>query len=226
MVRIGILDVTGCQLSEFKIGERLPMAEKERIEKTKNPGEKLLRCAAYTLLGKMYTETFLCERMPEMIYTPQGKPRFVENKSCHFNISHDGKAVAVAISDGEVGVDLQSYLVDDGTKSRVITRFENAIRVLGERGDSAPVVTFAFYEVIEGEISRKTDGWEINPLAKKDTLSDFCAEWTLLEAALKLDGGGFASIGYLEDIVRCARFLTVKFSLHGEEYALAVATKT
>lgn len=228
MVRVGILDLSGNLFDGFDI-DRIPPGEiRERIEKTKNKEQKACRIAAYLLLEKMIKNVSPCDKMPQIIYTPQGKPRFDEgcgvNISCRFNISHDGGAVAVAVSDTEVGVDVQSHLANSESQNRIATRFADALDTLDARSDREPSVSFCFFEIKNGEIfERLCDGGAPANLTKEDVAKDFVARWTVLEAALKLDGGGFASIGNVRAIVERAKFKTVAFNLSGNKYALTVA---
>ena len=225
MIRIGILDVSERCARDFETGENISAAVKERIEKTKHPKQKLQRRAAYALLEWMYKDMDSTEQMPEIIYTPQGKPSFFENNSFHFTISHSDGVVAVAISDGEVGIDVQSSSIDDGAKQRVGARFGDVLRATCERGVKEPLATISFFEIKNGAIGLKTESQAVIKLTKKEADTDFSASWTLLEAALKLDGGGFSSIGSISKIINSAEFLTVKFNAHGKQFALTVAEK-
>jgi len=75
------------------------------------PGAAASR-AAYELLRQMLVrEGFLHSEaaLPEMEKASGGKPRFFEGPEVHFNISHSGRFLACAISDREVGVDIQEY---------------------------------------------------------------------------------------------------------------------
>ena len=225
MIRIGILDVSECEPCDFKIGTGSSPSVLERIEKTKNPKEKLERGAAYALLERMYRDACFGAQMPEIIYTPSGKPHFFENKDCHFSISHSSGAVTVVIADCEVGVDIQADLLNEGTKSRVGKRFRDSLLALDKRCGDEPEVNFCFYEIRNGEILPSPNADVIENVTKEKADGEFYSKWTLLEAALKLDGGGFSSIGSLPGIVGGASFLTVKFDVRGREFALSLATK-
>ncbi len=229
MVRIAVLDITGCDADEFEAQNPIPDTVKKRIEKAKNPGERILKYAAYALLAKIYSEMRCGKEIPEIIDTSHGKPRFDDsfvNCGLDFNISHDNGAVAVAISDKEVGVDLQSHGASTGAAARIGTRFANALAMLDEREGEVSDISFSFFVVCDGKISEKCGKEaEIDVLAKEKSSCDFFARWTVLEAALKLDGGGFASIGKLEDVVRNAIFKTFTFKLRDKKYTLTVATE-
>lgn len=106
------------------------------------------------------------ERMPEVVKNTAGKPYFKGNP-IYFSLSHTAGAVAVVISDSEIGVDLQivrpisrrvaeRYLATDSDNPRELTRrwveFESYGKFLG---CGIPITlpdrphVFSFYEIGE-----------------------------------------------------------------------------
>ena len=226
MVRVGIVDLSKSNLCDFDINKIQQGAERERIEKTKNKEQRERRIAAYLLLERMLKDVLLDGEMPRIIYTPRGKPCFDDvcgvNLNCHFNISHNGDVAVVAVSDAEVGVDVQLQNASEDSKSRVAARFADALFSLDGRDESNLCVDFSFFVIKDGEVSER-DNAKIANFTKSETAENFFARWTLLESALKLDGGGFASIGNISAIVERASFKTVSFEIQDEKYALTVA---
>jgi len=222
MIRVGILDLSGCEDLDFLAAQRLPERIKNKIEKTQNPTEKILRTGAYLLLYRMCGALFSSSEMPEIIYTPHGKPRFCDNNYCHFNISHDKDAVAVAISSREVGIDIERCEVSAESAERISKRYAEALSAIDGESENVPEVSFSFFAVRGGEISEA----ETNPHIKEDSVCDFSSRWTRLEAALKLDGGGFASIGFIKEVAEKTSIKTVIIELGGQDFALSIAEKT
>lgn len=76
------------------------------------------------------------------------KPRLVSPKGVFFNLSHSGDWTVIAVSDGEVGVDIQQVKPVD---MRLATRFFSADegRILAEAGDGAKALFYRLWTVKE-----------------------------------------------------------------------------
>lgn len=62
------------------------------------------------ILGRVLLDKALSEKMAEdytVEYVANEKPKLITEKGLHFNISHSGGMVALALSDEEVGCDIQ-----------------------------------------------------------------------------------------------------------------------
>lgn len=88
-----------------------------------------------------------------------GKPKLVD-RTAFFNLSHSGDYAVLAVSDGEVGVDIQQ------------------IR--------------SYREASAKRILREETSEEMKTLDETGRQELFAREWSRLEAALKLQGTGFA----------------------------------
>jgi len=64
--------------------------------------------AAYLLLCKALREVYGIKEKPVFEYGEHGKPVIVGHPEVHFNLSHCREAVACAVSDRPVGVDIES----------------------------------------------------------------------------------------------------------------------
>lgn len=53
-------------------------------------------------------------------YGPQGKPYFKDYPNIYFSLSHSGKLAVLALSDGEVGIDVQEHR---GYNEKIVKRF-------------------------------------------------------------------------------------------------------
>ncbi len=77
--------------------------------------DRLLSTFAYILLlYGLKSEGRLVEQKPEFAYHPYGKPYFLSEKlsNVFFNFSHCSEGIVCAISDGEIGVDIETYVQD------------------------------------------------------------------------------------------------------------------
>ncbi len=91
---------------------RMPQGRKERIDAIKPEGAKRLCLGAGILLDEALRSIGICEY--ETGLGAHGKPYLVEVKadaddSVCYNISHSGNLAVLAVSDREVGVDVQEF---------------------------------------------------------------------------------------------------------------------
>ena len=103
MIKIAYCDVSDLNL--HKAYDLLPINRKEKVDNFRFKKDKLLSAGAYLILEKMLKE--------ENITTPRfrmgkyGKTYISNYEHIYFNLSHSGKMVACAISDREVGIDVE-----------------------------------------------------------------------------------------------------------------------
>lgn len=69
--------------------------------------DKFLSAKSFLLLEEMLRERFGLDHCPEFSYMEKGKPYLEEYPGIHFNISHCPRAVACAVSDHPVGIDVE-----------------------------------------------------------------------------------------------------------------------
>ena len=142
-----------------------------------------------------------------------GKPFFVGSKK-QLSISHSYGAVAVAISDSDcpIGVDIENT-VSPKRAARVGARFpfvkERRFRELNE-------ITLLFAK-------RKGDGFSFEKVCLAPVKDNcFTSVWTLTEAILKADGGGFASAKNLDKL----EFITEASAFKIDNFYLSTAKIT
>lgn len=108
MLIIACIDITGIDETQYRLlydkasRERKARADRfYHIEDAKRCilGEAMLRCC--------YAKLFHGRQLPEITSSDFGKPYFLTEKEVHFNISHSGKWVVLAIADEEVGIDIE-----------------------------------------------------------------------------------------------------------------------
>ena len=151
---------------------------------------------------------------PSIKKAPLGKPYFEGIGEPQFNISHSGDAIAVVLSDAPypVGIDVQAS-IEPYRAERVSKRFPFAKPRFLE-----PVSEYAFFkaESFGGEFSFKRE--TVAPTGTED----FTDAWTLTEALLKADGGGFTSSKELDEIEKRSKALCFKI----DGFSISVAEKS
>ena len=121
--------------------------------------------SAYSLLDKMLKKHGVSEY--EISKNENGKP-YIEGASVHFSISHTDGLCAVAVSDGEIGIDCEK--IDSAYKSRV-DNFSKKYFTVSEQNEIA---------------------------GSEDTLAKFFEIWTRKEAYIKKYGLNSAHISRVD----------------------------
>ena len=103
MIRLAYYNVENLDLK--KGYELVPDKRKEKIDFYRFDKDKKLSCGAYLLLQKELNEEDIIN--PEFEIGKYGKAYISNYEDIYFNISHSGKIVCRAISDREVGVDVE-----------------------------------------------------------------------------------------------------------------------
>lgn len=103
MIKLAYCDVSDLNLADaYKL---LPKTRQKKVDRFRFEKDKKLSAGAYLILDKLLKE----ENINEPIFKTgkYGKAYISNCKNIHFNLSHSGKLVACAISDREVGVDIE-----------------------------------------------------------------------------------------------------------------------
>ena len=103
MIKVAYLDVGDLNLSEAYV--LLPKTRKDKVDRFRFDKDKKLSAGAYLLLDKMLEEENI--NKPDFKIGKYGKAYVSNHENIHFNLSHSGKMVLCAISDKEVGVDIE-----------------------------------------------------------------------------------------------------------------------
>ncbi|MBP3791763.1 MAG: 4'-phosphopantetheinyl transferase superfamily protein [Methanobrevibacter sp.] len=83
----------------------LPESRKDKVDRFRFEKDKKLSAGAYILLDSLLKEENITN--PTFEIDKYGKAYISNYKDIYFNLSHSGKMVACAISDKEVGVDIE-----------------------------------------------------------------------------------------------------------------------
>ncbi len=117
MVKLYVCDITNL-ISELSadmrsIEQYFSKLGKARIEHILNykKAEDRARTlgASYLLLFALKKEGYFIDKLPDFYYLENGKPYLEGYPNLHFNLSHSNNMILCAISDIEVGVDIEKY---------------------------------------------------------------------------------------------------------------------
>lgn len=103
-----MIKVAYCDVSDLDLDKSYNLLSKTRKEKVDNfrfIKDKKLSSGAYLLLVKLLEEENIIN--PTFKIEKYGKAHISNYENIHFNLSHSGKMVACAISDMNVGVDIE-----------------------------------------------------------------------------------------------------------------------
>lgn len=103
MIKVAFCNVEDLDLS--KAYDLLPESRKNKVDYFRFDKDKKLSAGAYLLLEKMLEEDDISNF--EFKMGKYDKPYILNHENIHFNLSHSGKLVACAISDREVGLDVE-----------------------------------------------------------------------------------------------------------------------
>ena len=103
MIKVAYCDVEDLDLS--KAYELLPESRKQKVNAFRFDRDKKLSAGAYLLLNDLLKEENITQ--PTFKIQKYGKAYISNYKNIHFNLSHSNKLVACAISDRDVGVDIE-----------------------------------------------------------------------------------------------------------------------
>jgi len=153
---------------------------------------------ARALLSDFYKKIFGCTH-PEIKKSELGKPYFDFPSPRSISISHSDGAIAIALSDekAEVGIDIQSE-IEKEKEARISKRFP----FIKERCFKNISNVCVFKATLNGA------GFSFEKISPSPCQNgDFTLLWTITEAVLKADGGGFTSAKKLDDIEKhCSLF--------------------
>ena len=171
MLNVYIADLSGLEESYNEKLKRLHQARAEKIKAYKMPADRIRGLGAGLLLEKGL-EDYLRQGSDlsgenakgdafcipkdeegrfiiEYAYGPHGKPYFKNYPEIRFSLSHSGNMAVLALSDSEVGIDIQE---NRGYIERIAKRFyhEQEWKIL-ENKDSVSECEKLFYQIWTGK---------------------------------------------------------------------------
>ncbi len=87
--------------------QRFPRQRREGLCRCANEAVRRQGALAYSLLCRGLRREYGIAEPPEFHYGEHGKPSLAQHPGIHFNLSHCKAAVACAISDRPVGIDIE-----------------------------------------------------------------------------------------------------------------------
>ena len=102
------MKVAYCNVKDLDLEKSYPLLPENRKEKAAHfifDKDKKLSCGAYLLLKKLLDEENIEDPIIET--EKDGKPYITNYDDVYFNMSHAGRMVACAISDSEIGIDIE-----------------------------------------------------------------------------------------------------------------------
>lgn len=108
MTEIFFSDISSLEPQEFlKFSYLLPEAQQEKLSRLKNCNSTMRSLCAWLLLSKVLEKRGFNTSEITVSYNEHGKPYFKELPDLHFNLSHSEGFVMCAISDAQVGCDIE-----------------------------------------------------------------------------------------------------------------------
>lgn len=114
----------------------LPTWRKEKALQYKKLDDRKRSVLAFVLLQHALREEYGITEIPEFVYNEFGKPSF-SNLPIHFSLSHCKEAVACAVSDNNVGIDVEGIVpYNPDVARRVCTAAELEMLTKSEHTDT------------------------------------------------------------------------------------------
>ena len=95
----------------FDLGQALKEISPQRREyalRYRNERDQRCCVAAYRLLQRALSQEYGITELPELIYDKNGKPALTGHPEIHISLSHCRDAVACALSDMPIGIDIET----------------------------------------------------------------------------------------------------------------------
>ena len=143
----------------------LPAWRREKALQYKRNDDRKRSVLAFALLQRALREEYGITEVPEFVYNEFGKPS-LPNLPIHFSLSHCKDAVACAVSDYNIGIDVESIVTyNPDVARRVCTVAELEMLEQSENKDAEFIKLWTAKEAIS-----KYEGMGLSlPFAKIDT---------------------------------------------------------
>ena len=174
-----------------RLAAAIPEARREKLAAFRHEGARRLSLAASLLLVRALSDEGLCT--DEIELTEYGKPCLPQLPDFHFSLSHSGNMVLCAVSDEEVGCDIelprrffhpaeQEWLFSQPEAEqstaffRLWTCKESFLKALG-LGLSLPLDSFAVIPGEEVQLTQNADPrlWQLRSLRDGESFLALCS---------------------------------------------------
>ena len=147
---------------------KLPQFRRERYLRYSKEQDRKACILSYLLLARGLDERYGIKESVSFVYNKNGKPYLKEYPRVFFSISHCKGGVACALSDAEIGIDIQDVRpFDIGLAGRVCTQAE--LKLLAEASDPARLFTRLW---TQKESRAKAEGTTLTRFFKLDLPTD------------------------------------------------------
>ncbi|MBQ2719502.1 MAG: hypothetical protein IJF73_05485 [Clostridia bacterium] len=148
------------------LAEPLPAALEAYAAAPRDPATLRERRAGLLLAARLYREV-AGRPLPPLAFGERGKPTPTEG-TLSFNISHAHRLVAVAVGEGELGIDLEPYLTATPERAARLSRrlSEGEAALLAAAPDKERAVLEAY---VRKEAQAKRDGRGLSVLYEMDS---------------------------------------------------------
>lgn len=190
------------------------------------------RVCAYALVERLISDVGAFTSAVTVCEGERGKP-YIKALPGGFSISHTrGLAMLAYNSNGEIGCDAEAVhtLSCDRVKKiedRFLKKYSGECEVLDEQVEIC-VFTVTDEGGLKEVFSDSINDPESLTKAKEGCISrdlSRVGKWTLAEALLKLDGGGFSSLCSIEKLEKSSRVFASRIDLAEGKYDIAIAIK-
>lgn len=126
----------------------LPIWRREKALQYKKLDDRKRSVLAFVLLQRALREEYGITEVPEFVYNEFGKPSF-SNLPIHFSLSHCKDAVACAVSDHNIGIDVESIVpYNPDVARRICTATELELLTQSEDQDADFIKLWTVKEAI------------------------------------------------------------------------------
>lgn len=126
----------------------LPEWRREKAQQYKKLDDRKRSVLAFVLLQRALREEYGITEIPEFVYNEFGKPS-LPNLPIHFSLSHCKDAVACAVSDHNIGIDVETIVpYDPDVARRVCTAAELEALERSEQKDADFIKLWTMKEAI------------------------------------------------------------------------------
>ena len=192
MLRISLFDdMSLCTESEVeRMLASVPEPRRNQALSYKHTFGRFASLKSYLMLASLLKDSF-CKESFSIGVGEHGKPYLTDHPDIHFNISHCRKAIAVAVSDRPVGIDVESIRkFSDGLLDKTMNASEKA----GILGADVPGLEFAAFW------TRKEAVFKLMGTGITDNLHGILTDKTKTDTIINPEKGYAASVAmYAED---------------------------
>lgn len=219
MTELFLIDIEKSDCSKIeneKLEELFPLPITQKIEKTKNKKLRRDRVITYIALIDILSGKLEKKEIFNLFkFQENGKP-YLEKNEIYFSVSHTDGLAVVAVSDFQVGVDIEKIITE---KRETVEKICNKYIAKYEEIKPEKLKNVNYCYVFGDKVEKKRI-IVANEEMKFETVPFL--RWTALEAFLKADGSGFSKMN--KTIKKQNKFEAHTYLFRLNENIFAIAT--